>query len=76
MTYQGRYPEVMLRVSTDGVTFGNEMVAPLGGVGEFDTCVRFHDLGVGRDWVFEISVSDPVLSGIMGAEAKIKPGNR
>ncbi len=73
---QGTNPEVMLRVSGDGVTYGNEMTCPMGGIGAFDTCVRFHDLGIGRDWVFEISVSDPVLTGIMAGEASIKVGNR
>ncbi len=73
---QGTDPQVMLRVSGDGVTFGSEIMAPIGAIGAFDTCVRFHDLGIGRDWVFEISVSDPVLTGMMGGSAKIVAGTR
>lgn len=74
---QGLEPLVMLRVSSDGGnTFSSEYTAPLGAIGAFDTIVRFFDLGIARDWVFEISVSDPVLTGIMGGEATIKGGKR
>lgn len=75
-TAQGTDPLVMLRVSQDGVTFGPEWTTPLGAIGEFDTQVRFFGLGVGRDWVMEISVSDPVVTGLMGAEAILRVGRR
>lgn len=71
-----RDPVAMLRVSTDGSTFGSEATAPLGAIGDFDAQVRFFGLGLGRDWLFEISVSDPVITGLMGAEAKLRVGRR
>lgn len=75
-TGQGTDPKVMLRVSGDGVSFGPELTAELGAVGEYETQVRFFGLGLGRDWVFEISVSDPVITGLMGAEGLIRVGRR
>ena len=73
---QGTDPEVMLRVSGDGETFGSEVAVPLGAIGEFDAQVRFFGLGLGRDWVFEISVSDPVFTGLMGGEVVARVGQR
>jgi hypothetical protein len=73
---QGTDPEVMLRCSRDGSGFDNERVEPLGAIGEYGAQVRFFDLGQGRNWCFEISVSDPVLKGLLGAEAKLKVGRR
>jgi hypothetical protein len=75
-TGQGTDPLVMLRVSGDGVSFGSELTAPLGAIGEYATQVRFFDLGLGRDWVLEISVSDPVFAGLMGGEVVYKVGRR
>lgn len=75
-TGQGTDPQVMLRVSGDGVTFGPEYTTTIGKIGAYETQVRFFDLGLGRDWVFEISVSDPVVTGLMGAEARLKVGRR
>lgn len=73
---QGTDPQVMLRVSGDGASFGSEMTCPLGKIGEYDSQVRFFGLGLGRDWVFEISVSDPVFTALMGGEANMRVGRR
>jgi hypothetical protein len=73
---QGSAPLVMLRCARDAASFDNEHTAPLGAIGEFGTQVRFFDLGIGRDWVFEVSVSDPVLKGLLGAEATVQIGRR
>lgn len=73
---QGSDPKVMLRASNDGVTFGPEYTASIGAIGQYDTQVRFTELGLGRDWCFEISVSDPVLVGLMGGRAKVMVGAR
>lgn len=73
---QGVDPKVMLRCSRDGSSFDNEHVTDLGGIGEYGQQVRFFNLGTGRDWVFEVSVSDPVLKGLIGAEAKLAIGRR
>ncbi len=73
---QGTDPKVMLRYSHDGVTWSDEMEADLGKRGAFSTQVRFHRLGLGRDWVFEVSVSDPVLTEMLGASARVRVGRR
>lgn len=72
----GLDPHVMLRVAPDGDLFGTEMQQPMGRIGAGDTQVRFFNLGVGRDWVFELSVSDPVITAITGAAAVVREGRR
>lgn len=69
---QGSDPEIMLRVSRDGgYTWGNEFRARVGKLGEYNQRAMFRKLGRVRsgrhDWVFEISISDPVKAAIRGA---------
>lgn len=60
-TGQGSDPVVMLRVSRDGgKTWGNEHTCKLGKVGETWRRVLWSMLGIGRDWAFEVSGTDPV----------------
>jgi hypothetical protein len=67
-TGQGSDPEIMLRISKDGgFTWGNEKWRKAGKKGEYSKRVRWPSLGMGRDWVFEFSVSDPIKWDIMGA---------
>lgn len=73
---QGTDPEVMLRCARDGAAFGTEMTASIGRIGEYWAQARFWRLGMGRDWVLEISVSDPVFSGLKGADMKSRVGKR
>jgi len=73
---QGSDPKVMLRYSTDGVTFSNEIMGDVGKIGEYSRQVRFYRLGYGKDWVFEVSVSDPVQCVLMDARAKVRVGDR
>ncbi len=75
-TGQGTDPLVMLRVSPDGVRYSDELVCRLGSIGEYDNQVRFFDLGLGREWVLEISVSDPVFTGLMGGQGVFIIGRR
>lgn len=57
---QGIDAEVMLRVSKDGgYTWGAERVLSAGALGRYATRLQAYQFGVARDWVFEISVSDP-----------------
>lgn len=65
---QGSDPQMMLRVSKDGGnTWTGEMLRPIGKTGEFRDRARFaRPVGNGRDFVFEISVSDPVKRVIVG----------
>ena len=73
---QGIDPQVMLRAASDGATFGNELWADIGAIGEYGAQARFFDLGQGRDWVFEITVSDPVLAILQGGDARVAVGRR
>ncbi|MGX7895470.1 hypothetical protein [Tsuneonella sp. HG222] len=73
---QGTSPEVMLRAAPEGVAFGIERTESLGGIGEYDTQVRFYDFGTGRKWVFEVAVSDPVFTALSGAVARVSVGGR
>lgn len=67
-TGQGSEPYAMLRVSKDGGhNFGNIRTAPIGPIGEFKTRTVWRRLGKGRDWVFEVSVSDPIKFVVAGA---------
>jgi hypothetical protein len=69
---QGSDPKLMLRYSTDGgQRWSNELWAPIGKIGETDEQVQFFMLGYGRDWVFEVSVSDPVKVVMLGARAMV-----
>lgn len=73
---QGTDPKVMLRTSKDGGSFGKERWASLGKIGQYGQRVRFHRLGMGRDWLLEISVSDPVLAVLMGGDVIARVGRR
>lgn len=75
-TGQGTDPVVMLKVSKDGATYGNERSAPLGKIGQYRNRVRFHRMGLGTDWLFEISVSDPVVTALMSGDVKARVGRR
>lgn len=75
-TAQGTDPKVMVRAAPEGVVLGVERKESLGGIGAYDTQVRFFDFGTGRAWVFEVSVSDPVFTALQGAVARISVGGR
>jgi hypothetical protein len=76
---QGSNPEVMLRWSDDGGhTWSNEHISEVGKIGEFYRRVWFRRLGMTlklRDRVYELSMTDPVKTAIMGAELIISPTN-
>ena len=64
-------PQVMLRVSKDGgYTWVMERWTSIGKVGEYAIPrAKFRRLGSARDWVFEVTVSDPVPFAIVNAYA-------
>lgn len=73
-TGQGSNPQVMLRVSRDGGhSWGNELRASLGKIGEYRMRATFPPLGVARDFVFEFSITDPVKRVIVGAAIDYTP---
>jgi hypothetical protein len=76
---QGSDPEAMLRWSDDGGhTWSNEHWSPIGKIGEYYRRVFFRRLGMTlklRDRVYELSMTDPVKTAILGAELIISPTN-
>ena len=78
-TGQGSDPEVMLRWSDDGGhTWSNYRTSSVGKIGEYGHRVWFRRLGMTmklRDRVYELSMTDPVKTAIMGAELLITPTN-
>lgn len=70
---QGSDPQMMLRISKNGgLTFHVERISSFGKIGEFGRRAIWRRLGRGRDFVFEISVTDPVKVSLTGAYAKVK----
>ena len=76
---QGSDPEVMLRWSDDGGhTWSNEHWSGIGKIGQFYRRVFWRRLGMTlklRDRVYELSMTDPVKTAIMGAELILSPTN-
>jgi hypothetical protein len=79
VTGQGSDPEIMLRWSDDGGhTWSNEYLSKMGKIGEYYRRVFWRRLGMTlklRDRVYEVSMTDPVKTAIMGAEILISPTN-
>lgn len=64
---QGSDPLLMYRISRDGGhVFSPERFASIGKIGEYSNLCRFWDLGIGRDIVHEISITDPVPFAVVG----------
>lgn len=64
---QGNDPQAMLRYSRDGgKTWSNEIWRAIGKKGAYRDRTIWNQLGVGREFVFEVSVSDPVKANILG----------
>lgn len=67
-TGQGSDPKAMLRWSKDGgQTFGNEKWASFNAIGVRRPRCKWLNLGLFRDGVAEISVSDPIKIAVYGA---------
>lgn len=70
---QGSDPQVMLEISKDGGrTFGRQIWRSAGELGEYKTRARWLRLGQAREWVFRVTISDPVRRNIIGASADVK----
>ena len=76
---QGDDPQVMLRWSDDGGhTWSNEHWAAVGKIGEYYRRVYYRRLGMTlklRDRVYEVSMTDPVKTALMGAELLVSGTN-
>ena len=66
-TGQGSDPQIMLRWSDDGgATWSNQRSLSMGLIGVRKNRVRFRRLGIFRQRMFEISISDPVPTALYG----------
>lgn len=70
---QGSDPKVMLSFSDDGGhTYSNEILGSVGKMGNYGQRVKFNRLGMSRDRVFRIKMTDPVKCKWLGAELDIE----
>lgn len=61
VTGQGSDPQAMLRISKDGGrTWGNELWRCMGKIGQYLARVYWNRLGSAYDWLFEVTITDPV----------------
>lgn len=73
---QGVDPQAMLRWSDDGgFTWSNEYWRAIGAQGQRRARVRWDRLGVSRDRVYEVTITDPVKRIIIGAEIHTSAGS-
>jgi hypothetical protein len=73
---QGVDPLMMLRYSGDGgQTWSSEMTASAGIEGDYEARLVYDQLGSGRAWVPEITVTDPVNWVLLAAEVEMAIGN-
>ena len=72
----GKTPQVCLRISRDGGNkWGPERWVSAGAIGQYLARVRFTRLGRARDFVAEVSGSDPVPVALIAADLRVTPGN-
>jgi hypothetical protein len=70
---QGSDPLMMMRWSKDGGhTWSPLRTMSMGEIGRYARRARLTRLGKARDWVFEISISDPVKRVVLGAAIDAK----
>jgi len=73
---QGDDPQVMLRWSNDGgSTWSNEHWRTIGKIGRYRDRAIWRRLGMARDRVFEVSISDPVRAVVISAELRTSAGD-
>ena len=72
---QGSDPQAMLQWSNDGGhTWSAELMAPIGGIGKTKTRVKWNRLGMARDRVYRVRITDPVPVTLIGAEVEVEEG--
>jgi hypothetical protein len=66
----------MLRYSKDGgLTWSaRQLWRTMGRQGAYTTRMRWLSLGGSREWVFEVTISDPVMRSVIAANADIMVG--
>ena len=72
---QGSDPQAMLRWSNDGgSTWSSEHWVSIGAIGQYRNRAIWRRLGMARDRVFEVVVSDPVYAAVISANLKATEG--
>lgn len=72
-TGQGSDPQVMLDYSDDGGhTFGAEHWRGLGGLGQYKYRTVWWRLGMSRDRVYRLAITDPVLRVLLSADLEVQ----
>lgn len=69
----GADPQISMRMTNDGKTWGTEQFRSVGRIGEYDIRVRWTRCGMARQRSFEVSVSDPIPYRLLGAYIKTQP---
>lgn len=70
---QGDDPQARLEFSKDGgKTWSNSKFARIGRMGEYLTRVKWNRLGVARQFIFKVRVSDPVPIDVGGAFIEVR----
>jgi hypothetical protein len=70
---QGEDPQVMLQFSDDGgFSWSNELWASAGKIGDRLASVSWFKLGMSRDRVFRVTVTDPVKWIIIAARVDVR----
>ena len=70
------FPQAMLRWSNDGgSTWSREYWVTIGQLGKYKNRAIWRRLGMARDRVFEVSISDPVNAVIISANLKASAGD-
>lgn len=68
-------PQIMLSWSDDyGFTWSSEISMSLGKLGQYRTRVQWNRLGMARNRVFQVRVTDPVGVTLLGAELDFQQG--
>jgi len=72
----GANPQAMLRWSNDGgSTYSNEHWSDIGQVGKYKNRIIWRRLGMARDRIFEVVVTDPIFACIISANLKASEGD-
>lgn len=72
-TGQGSNPHIIIEWSDDGGhTWSNRHPVSIGAVGRYSTRAIIRRMGMSRDRVFRLTITDPVKRAIVGASAKVR----
>jgi hypothetical protein len=75
-TGQGSDPQAVLKYSKDGGrSWGNEIWRTFGKIGKYLTRVKYTRMGAARDWVFELTITDPVKVVITNVAMRYRNGS-